>query len=137
MLGMLGCTTPWAAPGTRGTLEPEDRRERGIVMCVIEQYRNMTAKSRALCDPLPVRKSIRAICYRHHGAAEFCRAEYDAPNFRITDFDILKSQALRVCQQVANGMEMIDAVEDLENVGRYTFDQAAAIALAGREFYCS
>ncbi len=30
-------------------------------MCAIERYRNMEAKSRAPCDPLPMRKPIRAI----------------------------------------------------------------------------
>lgn len=59
----------------------------------------------------------------------------DAP-FRITDFNIQKSQALRVCQQVASGMELFDAAEELENFGGYTWDQAATLAAAASIIYC-
>jgi hypothetical protein len=60
----------------------------------------------------------------------------DVPNFRIMDFNIVKSQALRVCQQVASGMDWFDAAEDLRNFGGHTEDQAYVVASWARIIYC-
>ena len=68
--------------------------------------------------------------------AYFVTHDDDAPNFRIMDFNILKSQALRYCQQVSNGMDKLDALYDLQNLGGYTFDQANSISSAAVVLYC-
>ena len=60
----------------------------------------------------------------------------DAPNFRIMDFNILKSQALRYCQQRSNGVSRVDGVRDLQLLGGYTWEQAANIGSSAVVIYC-
>jgi len=60
----------------------------------------------------------------------------DVPNFRITDFDLLKAQALQGCELTRGGSTTLDAVQSLERTAGYSFDLASIVILAGNMVYC-
>lgn len=68
--------------------------------------------------------------------AYFLTHDDDVPNFRITDFDLLKAQALRGCELQRGGMRTIDVVESLQQSAGYSYDGAASLILAGNLIYC-
>ena len=53
--------------------------------------------------------------------AYFVTHDDDAPEFRITNFPVLKAQALWVCQLRTSGMRANTATHALEERGSYTY----------------
>lgn len=62
--------------------------------------------------------------------------DHDVPNFRITDLDLLKAQALQGCELQRGGMRTIDVVEALQQSAGYSYDGAASVILVGNVVYC-
>ncbi len=58
------------------------------------------------------------------------------PEFRITDFELVKAQGLRGCEQISDGMSHYDAVVDLQQRGGYTEEQATNILASAAPVYC-
>ena len=61
----------------------------------------------------------------------------DAPNFMIYNFDVLKAQGLRACNQQSSGMSTHDAIRDLESLVGYPDDVAANIVISATVLYCN
>ncbi len=62
---------------------------------------------------------------------------YDrVPEFRIDDFELIKAQGLRSCEQLSNGMSHYEARVDLQQRGGYTDAVGANIHSAAVAVYC-
>jgi hypothetical protein len=69
--------------------------------------------------------------------AYFVTHDDDAPNFVITNFDVLKAQALRACQIRSSGYSRSTAIDDLQSlVPSYSREEAANIVISGSVIYC-
>lgn len=68
--------------------------------------------------------------------AYFLTHDDDVPNFRITDFDLMKAQALRGCDLLRGGSTRLEAVKSLEYSAGYSFELASIVILAGESVYC-
>ena len=61
--------------------------------------------------------------------------DVNTPKFVIMDFDTVKGQGLRACQQRSNGGGT-EVVDDLTQAGGYTISQAVAVMAAAAWAYC-
>lgn len=68
--------------------------------------------------------------------AYFVTHDDDTPDFIITNFDLLKSQALRGCELQRSGWSTWDTTTALANEVGYSREVAANIIISGTVVYC-
>jgi len=67
---------------------------------------------------------------------KFCGGEYNAPINCVTDFAMVKSHALWVCQLRTNGMDSYRAMQQLEQLYGYDIFKAIPLGSAAHTIYC-
>jgi hypothetical protein len=73
-----------------------------------------------------------------HADQVFLMLMQDDPDypFVITNFPVLRAQALRACRSEDNGMSGLDVVDQLAAEGPYSWDDANNIVSAAEVAYC-
>jgi hypothetical protein len=68
--------------------------------------------------------------------AYFLTHDDDVPNFRITNFDLMKAQALQGCDLLRGGTLGAEVDEALQQSAGYSYELASLIVIAGSTVYC-